>query len=167
MPSAIIYAAGSKSIRRVVIDDDEAKLAGHVGPGEGIILVGRDVEGSTIIKADREAEPLLLSDATLNLAGCKDIVERVTGQKPADARCVVLGVEMKVAAIIMADPLLDDHPAGFIVREPDAVEGDELKDDGEFYRGEKTLREIAAEEAAYRDALKTGAIVPAAPGAKG
>jgi hypothetical protein len=134
MPVAIIYAAGSKAIRRVIVDDDEARLAAHVDKGEGIVIVGRDVEGHQVVRTEKGDESVLFAGDYPDLAECEALVERLTGCRPEPSRCVVLDGDQNVVSEIMADPLLDAHPDGDVVRDGLAIIGDQFRSDGLVYR---------------------------------
>ena len=116
MPVAVIYGANSKSIRRIIVDDEEGKLAQHVGAGEGIVIIGKDVEGHAVVRTVQGDQQVLFRGVYPNLEECEAIVEQVTGVKPMHSRCLVVGPTGLVDNSLMADPDLDVVPGKLLVR---------------------------------------------------
>lgn len=81
--NGIVIAAGSKMIRRIVIDHDDP--ASHAGEGETVILVGRAPSLEEAVAA----------------------VIDTTGVTPPDPRCVVIDEKGEVVDVKMLDPELD------------------------------------------------------------
>lgn len=173
MPTAIIFAGQSKACRRVVTtDEDESKLLLHLGKGEGMIVIGPEVTANAGLRIVTGDDSTLFritaaGDTVLDSETIDALIEKVTGVKPASARCVVLSDDLTVVQIEMADPLLDTHPAGLLVREADAIPGDVLQPDGKFYRRHKggelmlpeKIKELDAIEAAEKQAAAGDALV--------
>jgi hypothetical protein len=92
----IVYATGSKMVRRVILPDHDDELLGglHVGPGESMLV-----------------KPSGPSD----IFTCQAHVKTATGVQPLDPRCAVVDNTNTVVAVILADPALDSHPAGALV----------------------------------------------------
>lgn len=142
MMAAIIYAAWSKSIRRIVVpdDDDEGKLLLHLDKGEGIVIVGAKDDRAPVPTIDAGNRPILMvadNGMTVpDLERCKELVELATGVAPTDPRCVVVDeASGAVVDAIMADPEIDAHPAGYLVRSARAIIGDvHLDKEGTFLR---------------------------------
>ncbi len=153
MPTAIIFGAESKSIRRIVTDTATVEeLRAHVGPGEDLILVGEGLRPSNEVRTvDRDDAELYFNTAAglraPALPECNQIVLDVTGVEPADTRCVVLGPDFEVVRVVLADPLLDAVEDGDIVRDEEAIPGDVLASDGVFYR---TAEAISADSIAAK-----------------
>lgn len=93
----IVYATGSKMVRRIILPDDDTELlnGNHVGPGETM---------------------LVSPSGSHDLATCQALVKQATGVAPPDAACAVLDKNNAVVAVIMADPAIDTHPAGTVVK---------------------------------------------------
>lgn len=96
---AIVYASGSKAIRRIIVADDELSLDDDthpIGPGETKLVVNS-------------------SDHTLE--ACKAHVKQATGVHPPDLRCAVVRNNV-VEHIIHADPDIDSLPDAELVLIP-------------------------------------------------
>lgn len=92
----IIYATGSKMIRRIVIPDDPKALDdGTHGP----------YEGESMLKAD---------STKVAQQGAEALIQDETGETPTDPRCAVIANGL-VVAVIHADPSLDADPRGTLV----------------------------------------------------
>jgi hypothetical protein len=87
MRVGVIYAAGSKIIRRIVVPDHPRELAGHVSQGEALAEFD--------------------SDGIPSMEACDAAVLAATGVKPPDPRCVVIDEKGDVVDVLMADPELD------------------------------------------------------------
>lgn len=83
----VVYAAGSKMIRRIVVPDSPRELAGHVGPGEALVEFD--------------------SDGIPSMAACEAVVFAATGVRPPYPRCVVIDEKGEVVDVKMIDPDLD------------------------------------------------------------
>lgn len=83
----IIYGADSGIVRRIVIPDEDAQLAGHVGPGEALLTIPR-------------AAPHDVISVTAAVA-------KATGKDIPDSRCAVIDKAGVVVEMIHADPALD------------------------------------------------------------
>ena|SRR5215475_3791543 len=97
----IIYATKSKMIRRIIVPESDSTLT------DGTHKVG---EGETMLVASGEA---------CDLASCIELVKEATGVVPADPRCFVLDKANKIVAVVHADPELDTHPLGTLVKQQD------------------------------------------------
>jgi hypothetical protein len=94
----IVYATGSKALRRFILPDNDSDLTNGtypVAPGE-TLLVATDT-------GDRSIARLL------------SLIQAATGTIPADPRCAVVDAANKVVTVINADPALDSHPSGVLV----------------------------------------------------
>ena len=103
MKKFVIYANGSKILRRVVFSNDpEYDFSIHLGPGESMLEIPTDVQGL----------PALTSK-----------VEQATGIKPKSPRCAVIDQNGDVVGITCADPELDNIPDKILVSSEDAKVG--------------------------------------------
>lgn len=93
----IIYATGSKAIRRIIVPDRDTALT------DGTHLAGT---GETLLVAAGPAN---------DLATCMALVQEATGQVSPYPKCVVVDKTNKVVAYAMADPALDTHPLGTLL----------------------------------------------------
>ncbi|MGA7259653.1 MAG: hypothetical protein WA709_01040 [Stellaceae bacterium] len=110
----VIYATGSKSLRRKIILDHESQLDLHQpGPGESRLLL-----------------PL---SAPFDDAACRAAIAVATGAEPFSGRCCVIDADSNVVGVCNADPTLDTHPAGRLVAHDVAGPGDRYED-GVFKR---------------------------------
>jgi hypothetical protein len=110
----IIYATGSKTLRRKIILDHESQLDLHQpGPGESRLLL-----------------PL---SAPFDDAACRTAIAVATGMEPPPGRCCVIDRDGTVVGLCNADPALDTHPAGRLVAHGVAGPGDRYED-GVFKR---------------------------------
>lgn len=110
----IIYGTQSKIVRRFVIPDpgENVNFALHVGPGESVLLVP------------------ITDDTSLEAANAA--VERATGVRPANPRCVIVNPQGDVLDTIAADPLIDVHPNGQLFQHDRAGPGWKRKPNGDF-----------------------------------
>jgi hypothetical protein len=110
----VIYATGSKILRRKIIVDDDAQLAVHQpGPGESRLLLPL-------------SEPF-------DDAACRAAIAAATGGEPPSGRCCIIDGDGNVVGVCNADPALDTHPAGQLVAHELAGRGDRYQD-GVFMR---------------------------------
>jgi len=89
----IVYASGSKMIRRIIVPERETALTDgthRAGPGE----------------------TMLIANGRADLESCAEHVRVATGVKPPRLRCAVLDQQNNVVDTILADPALDTHPLG-------------------------------------------------------
>ncbi len=102
---AVFYATGSKVLRRKVIPDDDAQLAGLSTPaGESMLLL-----------------PLV---QPFDDASCRAAIAASTGTAVPSGRCCVIDDGGNVIGICNADPALDTHPQGELVASDHAGPGD-------------------------------------------
>lgn len=108
MAVGIIYAARSGAIRRVVAADRAEQLAAHLGTGEDLLVADASIfEG--------ELPSLTLAQAA---------VAAKIGRQPEDSRCVIVDSSTwEVVDVILADPLLDEHADGYVIRDGVACVG--------------------------------------------
>lgn len=93
----IVYASGSKAIRRIILPDTDAELLNSthkLAPGEALLII--------------------TDGGASDLRSCEQAVEVATGIKPADPQCAVVA-NGAVVGIIKADPTIDRHSDGEIV----------------------------------------------------
>jgi hypothetical protein len=90
----IVYAAGSKAVRRIISPDNDAQLTkpGLAGAGETLLIAPKP-SNFNVQKPD--------------LAYCKAQVKTQTGIDPPNLTCAVIDNTNTVRAIIAADPALD------------------------------------------------------------
>jgi hypothetical protein len=106
----VVYATGSKMIRRMIISDDDTNLDNrHAGPGESFHLVAK-VPG------------------WIHLNTAKLAIRNLTGVDPPSTRCAVLDNNSRVESLIDADPDLDMLPNKTLVSAPPTVEVGHLYD---------------------------------------
>jgi hypothetical protein len=92
----VIYATGSKILRRKIVLDDESQLDLHQpGPGESRLLL-----------------PL---SAPFDDASCRAVIAAATGTEPLAGRCCIIDAGGNVVGVCNADPALDTHPAGQLI----------------------------------------------------
>jgi hypothetical protein len=104
---AVLYATGSKILRRKVIPYNDAQLALHQpGPGESRLLL-----------------PLTQPHDD---ASCRAAIAAATGVMPPSGRCCIVDGAGNVTGVCHADPALDTHPAGSLVASDLAGPGDSL-----------------------------------------
>src|SRR5215475_9034950 len=96
MAVGIIYATGSKAIRRIIVPDVDSALK----------------DGTNKVSS---GETMLVSSGASDLASCMAAVQQATGQVSPYPRCVVIDQANKVIDYAMADPALDTHPLGALV----------------------------------------------------
>ena len=110
----VIYATGSRILRRKIILDHESQVELHQpGPGESRLLL-----------------PL---SAPFDDAACRTAIALATGAEPISGRCCVMDDGGNVIGVCNADPALDTHPAGRLVAHEVAGPGDRYED-GVFKR---------------------------------
>lgn len=110
----VIYATGSKTLRRKIILDHESQVEFHqLGPGESRLLL-----------------PL---SAPFDDAACRTAIALATGVEPVSGRCCVIDDGGTIIGVCNADPALDTHPAGRLVAHDVARPGDR-HEDGVFKR---------------------------------
>lgn len=115
MATAIIYAAGSGRVRRILSEVDLGDLRSHCDEGEAVALWD-----------DNDVEPGVLPsvyDAEAHIA-------MLLGRMIPSSRCVVLDENNTVILALMADPLLDTYEGNLIVQDDDAQIGQTLQSDG-------------------------------------
>jgi hypothetical protein len=111
---AVFYRTDSKILRRKVIADSDAELAGlHPAPGESLLLL-----------------PL---DRPYDDASCRAAIAAATGVSPPSGRCCIINRAGDVIAVCNADPTIDTHSDGLVVASDDAGPGDRYVD-GVFLR---------------------------------
>jgi hypothetical protein len=98
----IVYAAGSKAVRRIIAPDRDAQLLtpGWAGAGETLLITARPADFN-VQKPD--------------IAWAKAQVKAQTGVAPPDLTCAVIDKTNTVEAIIAADPALDAIPGKTVV----------------------------------------------------
>lgn len=110
----VIYATGSKILRRKIIPDDDLQLAVHQpGPGESRLLLPRTQPHDE--------------------ASCRAAITSATGVIPPSGRCCIVDAAGNVVGVCNADPELDTHPAGQLVPRDIAGPGDR-QENGIFKR---------------------------------
>jgi hypothetical protein len=110
----VIYATGSKILRRTIIPDDDFQLAVHQpGPGESRLLLPRA--------------------ASHDDASCRAAIAVATGVIPPSGRCCIVDAAGTVIGVCNADPELDAHPAGRLIAH-DIAEPRDRHEDGIFKR---------------------------------
>lgn len=88
MNYGIVYATGSKMVRRIIVTDDEKTLdQRHVGPGESLLIADK-AKGSDLFAA-------------------RAAVKLATGIDPPSHECAVVDKAGNVVKIIAADPVID------------------------------------------------------------
>lgn len=88
MNYGIVYATGSKMVRRIIVSDDEKALdQRHVGLGESLLLADK-AKGSDLFAA-------------------RAAVKLATGIDPPSHECAVVDKVGAVVKIIAADPAID------------------------------------------------------------
>lgn len=95
----VIYASGSKMIRRIIAGSDN--LAVHVGVGE------------TLLTIQQAAAP--------NIFEAEAAVEAATGQSPLNLTCAVIDGTGNVVGLVKADPEIDQLPAKLLVAAPSEI----------------------------------------------
>lgn len=85
--TGIIYGEKSGIVRRIIVPDDDAQLAAHVGPGEALLTIPRN-------------DPRDVHSATAAVAAA-------TGKDIPPSRCAMVDSKGAVVGIIAADPVLD------------------------------------------------------------
>lgn len=90
----IVYAAGSKAVRRIIAPDNDAQLLtpGWAGAGETLLITAR---------------PADFNGEQPDIAWAKAQVKASTGIDPPDLTCAVIDKTGTVEAVIAADPALD------------------------------------------------------------
>lgn len=81
----IIYASGSKMVRRIIANS--TNLGAHIGVGEDLLVVQQDL--------------------CPNVFEAQDHVEKATGIKPANFQCAVVDETGIIKSVILADPAID------------------------------------------------------------
>lgn len=94
----VVFAAGTKALRRIIKNSQELSKHGVVN-GESM-LIGDVAENLS-------PEEFLLA--------CENLVQAATGVKPADPRCAVVNGLGLVVEIIKADPAIDAYDRGSLV----------------------------------------------------
>jgi hypothetical protein len=111
---AVFYATNSKILRRKIVPDDNAQLAGlRPESGESMLML-----------------PLT---GPHDDAACRAAIAEATGCNPPSGRCCVVDESGRVVAVCSADPELDSHPKGRLIADETAAPGD-------LYIGEAFLR---------------------------
>jgi hypothetical protein len=101
----VIYATGSKILRRKIIPDDDFQLGAHQpGPGESRLLLSRTESHDD--------------------ASCRAAIAAATGVTPPSGRCCIVDAAGNVIGVCNADPELDTHPAGQLISHDIAGPGD-------------------------------------------
>jgi hypothetical protein len=111
MPSThcgVIYSAGSKLIRRVVIPDNNAELDDplHVMPGEAMLRVAH----SDIAAAEASGQ-----HAHHYLQGAILTATNTPGPAPSGRTALVHPTTQLVEGFVQADPSIDTHPTHTLV----------------------------------------------------
>jgi hypothetical protein len=107
MQIVVIYAAGSKILRRKIIPDDDSQLGLHQpGPGESRLLLPL---------AHRHDD-----------AACRAAIAATTGVTPPSGRCCIVDAAGIVIGVCNADPALDAHPLGELIAHDRAGIGDRI-----------------------------------------
>ena len=92
----IIYATGSKQIRRIIVPDvDQALL-----DGTHTTLPG---------------ETLLIGTGSSDLDSCNTLVLKATGVAPPDLHCAIVDNKNIVVSVLKADPDLDSIPGATLI----------------------------------------------------
>lgn len=95
----VVYATGSKMIRRIIVTDDESSLdKRHIGRGESLLVA--DKSGGTSLDTARAA------------------VKAATGVDPPDPQCAVVDGDGQVVNVIKADPEIDRVDGLLLVSAP-------------------------------------------------
>jgi len=129
----VIYATGSKILRRKIFVDDDSHLDLHQ-PGAG------------------ESRLLLLLSGPFDDAACRAAIAAATGVEPPSGRCCIVDDEGSVVGVCNADPALDAHPAGQLVAH-------DLAGPGDRYRYGVFIRDYAIADDSSRQA-STSAWLP-------
>lgn len=91
----VVYATGSKMIRRIIVPDNDAQLqSGFAGQGETLLVA-----------------PVGPHD----VAACSVIVHSATGVVPPDPTCAVVDKTNTVIGMVSADPAIDALPGVTLV----------------------------------------------------
>jgi hypothetical protein len=118
LTTAIIYAAASGRVRRIISEVDLGALTSHASDGEAVALWST----YDILWGD----PLPDVDAaTAHVAALLKIAV-------PSSRCVALDANNTVTQVLMADPLLDMFGDCQIVQDDDAQIGQTLQSDGSW-----------------------------------
>lgn len=108
----VIYAAGSKILRRTIVPGSDGEGALHQpGPGESRLLLP--------LTGANGAQPH-------DDAACRAAIAAATGVTPPSGRCVVVDGAGIVVAVCHADPALDLHPQGRLVAHDGAGIGERI-----------------------------------------
>lgn len=95
---AVVYATGSKQLRRIILPDDDPSLANGnfpLAPGESMLVISDDGDHS--------------------LEACRAHIKRHTGVDSPELRCALVSRTNVVTDILMADPDIDTHPDGMLI----------------------------------------------------
>lgn len=95
----IIYASGSKMVRRIIAGSDN--LNAHIGPGESLLTVQRAVAP--------------------NVFEAQAAVQAATGQVSLNLTCAVIDGAGTVVGLVKADPTIDQLPAMSLVAAPSEI----------------------------------------------
>jgi hypothetical protein len=118
----VVYATGSKILRRKIILDDASQLDLHQpGPGESLLLL-----------------PL---SAPFDDASCRAAIAAVTGAEPLSGRCCIIDAGGNVVSVCNADPTLDTHLAGQLIAHDVAGPGDRYA--GGLFKRENAIADNA------------------------
>jgi hypothetical protein len=115
--TAIVYAAESGRVRRIISEVDLGALTSHASEGEAVALW--DVRN---VKAGTNPD---VNEATAYVANLLHI-------DVPSSRCVALDANNTVTQVLMADPLLDMFGDCQIVQDDDAQIGQTLQSDGSW-----------------------------------
>jgi hypothetical protein len=119
----VIYATGSKILRRKIILDDASQLDQHQpGPGESLLLL-----------------PL---SAPFDDAACRAAIAAAAGAEPLSGRCCIIDARGNVVGVCNADPALDTHPAGQLIAHDVAGPGDRYE--GGVFKRENAVADNAS-----------------------
>jgi hypothetical protein len=118
----VIYATGSKILRRKIVLDDESQLDLHQpGPGESLLL--------------------LPSLVPFDDASCRAAIAAATGTEPLAGRCCIIDAGGNVVGVCNANPTLDTHPAGQLIAHDVAGPGDRYE--GRLFKRENAIADNA------------------------
>lgn len=110
MTVAVVYASGSKTIRRIIVSDDDAVAKATLVPGEAVIEVPFDIYNKS------------------NDADLRAYLAKAIGEPKQDTRCVEIDASGAVVAVYAADPEIDKpllNASNVIELHADAVVGDQ------------------------------------------
>lgn len=117
MATAIVYAAASGRVRRILSEVDLGDLRSHCDDGEAVALWD-----------DNNVMP----GALPNVNNAEAYIAMILGRMIPNSRCVVLDENNTVILALMADPLLDTYEGNLIVQDDDAQVGQTLQSDGSW-----------------------------------